>query len=279
MYPKEYQFADGNPRPNKLQESLFLRLDEYAGVVAQKRKGNRLVVVFNGDAIDGRHHDTDQLHTRKLSEQRDMFADVFDHFLKRVGYDQRGGDQIYFVEGTTLNRTHGSPEDTDEIARDFGAVPFRPPPDGDDKGGWYPWQVLDLDVRGHLFRIIHHPLAALGKLPHTRGNAIRSRVRGLQYGQVARGKPIPRFLVWGHTHIGHREVVEFNNGTPRPPVTTAIALPCFQFPTEYVDQRMPWDSELTTIGAWWATISQDGSQVDNDFEFAELPHRREPEKI
>lgn len=289
MYPKEYQFYDGNKRPTAFNEMIWTRFEEYTATIAEKRKGNILIVRVAGDPLDGNHHGTHQLITPKLNEQRELFSDAFDYFLRKVGYDASKGDQIYMINGTELRETHGTTQTTSDIGKDFGAVPYRPPSDPDaldpddpahnrKADGWYAWQFLALDIRGHLFEIAHHPAASLGKRAHTKGNAIRSWARSMQHERVARGMKIPRFSNWGHVHTAHVEPVYFDNGTPVRPLTEVVVLPCFQLPTEYVDQTNPYRLP-TTIGGWWATVSADGAQVDHGLDYVEFDARPEPVKI
>lgn len=287
---RAYQFHDANVKPNPRQRAIWRVFEQYADEIAQRRRGRRLIVVVNGDLVDGDHHDTHQLVTRKSSEQQRIFIDAWDYFAQAVGFG--GDDHVYLMRGTDLNGTHGNQDAADEIGRDIGAIPETPPtpdhlPEYDDHGnrikagravdGWYPWQNLTLDINGQRVWVTHHPPAGKGSRASSYGNAIRSWLRSYQAELDARRRVIPRYVLWSHYHTYWSEVVRLDNGTPAGPVTEAVILPALQGKTDYVYQRQP-GRMPTTIGGWWAQIDPDGVTYCRA-EYAELETERKAVKI
>jgi len=288
MRPRSFQFRDNTAKPNRRQRAIWRRFEEYADIIARKRERRRLVIVVNGDLIDGDHHNTHQLVTRKESEQAAIFTDAADWFMQRVKFTDT--DRLYIMRGTDLNGSHGQAETADRIARDLGAVPELPgkggaqefTAEGDAKpdrirDGWYPWKYLELNILGHLIQITHHPPVSLGRRAHTRGNALRSWLRSYQTERALRGEKIPRFVVVGHGHSAYELAYRMDDGTPDGALTEAIYLPAWQVKTDYVYQRLPFVPP-TTIGGWWANFDLDGA-VKHRSEFVRLNLERKPERI
>lgn len=289
MRPRQYQFHDMNISPNPRQRSIWRRFEQYADKIASLRTDKRLIVVLNGDLIDGDHHNTHQLVTRKSSEQERIFEDVWDYFTQAVGF---GGDDLaYVMRGTDLNGSHGAMDSTDNIGRNIGAVPAEKPKQRwldefeDGRGrvkrravdGWYAWQNLSLNILGHLCMFTHHAPAGLGRRQHTKGNGVRSWLRSFQTERKLRGLVVPRYVVWAHVHTAHREWMALDNGTPEGIETTAVILPALQGATDYVHQRIPL-AQPTTIGGWWAEFRPGMPPVDK-LEYVELNLEQKPERI
>ena len=285
MKPRTYQFFDANVKPNPRQRVIWRKFAEYVDNIKQQRAGKQLVVVITGDLVDGDHHNTHQLVTRKPSEQMALFLDCWDYFAQEVGFGE--GDKVYVIHGT--EPTHGLPSVTDMIARDIGAEPSRPPSivdeaDDEDAGrmmrardGWFPWHELTLDIRGELVRFTHHPPCSLGRMAHTRGNPVKNWLRSHQTQLLARRERLPRFVVWGHVHTAWTETARLDDGTPTGPETTAIVLPAFQGKTEYVYKAIP-HALPTTIGGWWAEFER-GRPVRHMLDYAELKLEGKPVRI
>ncbi len=289
MRPKQYQFRDNNIGPNKRQRAIWRRFEAYTDEIARLRNGKRLIVVLNGDLIDGDHHGTHQLVTRKPAEQERVFLDCWDYFAQAVGFSDN--DRVYVMRGTDLNGSHGHMDSADNIARDIGAVPMVQPKDYaieefDERGivrrnrnidGWYPWDDLTLDILGHRVKFTHHAPAGLGRRQHTKGNGVRSWLRSYQTELALRKQKVPRYVVWSHVHTAWREIMRLDNGTPNGDETTAVILPAFQGPTDFVKQRVPF-AHPTTIGGWWAEFRPGMPPVDKIIS-VELNLDPRPERI
>jgi len=249
MPPEGFTTAEGVKLTlTAAQESLWPRFEEYAERVAARRKGRRLVVVLNGDLIDGDHHESPQIMPRDEQEQSAVFLAVWAHFKKLVNW--RAGDSVYVMRGTDQRRTHGSRYSADKIAEAIGAE--RPPSNGAS------WDLLRVELGGHLIEFTHHAPASVGKRESTRGNAMRSWLRSKVSQLVGRNLRVPSLFVWGHVHVTHLELTDYLfNGVRR--VSKCMSLPAFQLPTDYVTQRLPWEP-ATAIGG--AIISTVGVKVD-----------------
>jgi hypothetical protein len=279
MFPKYYQFENNNFRPNPAQKAIWRVFSEYTDTIARLRQGRRLLVVLMGDLIDGVHHQTRQLHTLNLSEQRAMFLDCADYFLKTTGFSVDGGDRLYVLHGTDIRGSHGTPDDANDLGADLGAVPYLAPEPDDElgRGGWYAWRDLELDVLGQLVQLTHHAPVGKGTRAHLYGNAIRNWLRSHQTILDAARQKIPRYVIWAHKHTAHVETVRLENGRADGPLTTAVCVPALQGKSHWVRQALPLAPD-TTIGGFWATFDPDG-QTEARNEYAALNLERKPEKI
>jgi len=284
--PGQYQFEGGNVSSDERRRSLYRRFVSYAETVAERRQGRRLITAFMGDLVDGVHHDTPELLTRYMHEQREIFYDLAWEYRSLVRYSAEAGDRDYILRGTDNRQTHGSVADANEIGKELGAVPYRLPKKlkefdehGEEltTGGWYPWSKVELEIYGNLIWIVHHAPFSKGTRAHTIGNAMRSWTRSMQQQRDARREQIPRYVICAHKHTAHSETVQFDNGTPEGPLTTAVITPAFQGKTEWVNQTIPL-ALPTTIGGWWANFEPDGSTYSK-LEYTELPLGRKPEVI
>ena len=274
MRPETYNLIDGTVKPSKAQRALWRVFMDYAQIIKKQRAGRRLVVVLNGDLCDGVHHNTPQIVTRRMAEQQRLFVDVWQAFVDVVEFGD--DDQVYIINGTDLNGTHGSPSDADIIGRAIGAVPWKPPGNSG-VDGWHPWQHLKLDVNGLRLEFAHHPPAGLGRREHTKGNSVRGWLRDYQSKLHVRKKKIPRYVIWSHVHTAYRTTMTFDTGRPDGPDSTAVILPAFQGKTDYVHQKLPFTMP-TTIGGWWCNIDDDGAHFDR-LEYIELGLDRKAVKI
>jgi hypothetical protein len=224
------------------QRVLGQQWDECWERVAQLRKGARLVVVHNGDAIDGFHHNTTQVITNNTEEQKQMHLGSMDDALQRVNFKK--SDQLYYVYGTE-SHVGGTEE---AIARDLGAVPCIEPTSGRD--GRYVHYRLKLNVNGVRFDIAHHGIGAGGRMwTRTNGCYLAAKdhyLRSLEY-----GTPRADYLIASHFHEYITAVYDGHNGSTR-----AIITPAFQLKTAYGNRVAR--HKLASIGLVIIVIEADG---------------------
>src|SRR5688572_1329394 len=101
LFPNRFwQFEHTNHTPTKQQQAMFEHFDKCAEHAKQQRKDKRLIVVHDGDAIEGVHHNSLQVLTYNTDEQMELHEDLMDHFLTRAEFDRKRGDKLYYVRGT-----------------------------------------------------------------------------------------------------------------------------------------------------------------------------------
>ena len=98
---KQWQLRGKNTTPTSLQKILWEHYRETAREFGKLRKGKRLVVVKLGDAIDGNHHETKELTTQYIREQKQINAEMTDYALKAMRFGK--GDLMYWVAGTNVH--------------------------------------------------------------------------------------------------------------------------------------------------------------------------------
>ena len=228
MVARPWQLNDGGEyRPSQGQRKLWGLTAEICQEVRRLRllyENTRIIVVHNGDANDGNHHGTPQLVTSDTEEQERIHLDLMDEMYSIMGYGNED-DRTYYTAGT---RVHvGSSEH--RIAMDLGAVPFNKGKGKRD--GEYAWPRLPLDVNGCLFDFAHHGFSP-GNLLHTRGNAIRSKLKSMYYERLELGVRVARYYVSAHNHQYRHEGIY----TDKVGVVHGIISPALQGRTHYVNK-------------------------------------------
>ncbi len=83
---------------NPTQKKLYDHFMKCA--VNIKAGGQRLVIVVNGDAIEGHHHGTIQVVSTNPQHHVEIFNEVFENFLTKCGFSVKRGDELHFISGT-----------------------------------------------------------------------------------------------------------------------------------------------------------------------------------
>lgn len=181
-------FGDENqnhtPTPRQLRiYDVFKECMEYA---REHRRGKRLIVVHDGDAIEGLHHNSIQVSLNSVKTQGRAHIELMDEFLNVARFDKKRGDLLYYVRGT---ETHTGDEEN-KIAADLGAERA-----GDDL---YVWDHLELMVNGRRLWYLHH-----GKKRGegaNEGNALRNWLRDIFWNCKKLDIFPPDVVFSGHTH-------------------------------------------------------------------------------
>ena len=228
MPKKGWQRDDGNfAFPSLFQKKLHEQWEEYWDEVAEARKRDRLVVIHNGDVIDGYHHQTPQLITRRNDEQERMFTVLWDNALRKVKFDRRK-DKQYFIRGTAAHADDGA-QSEERIARDFDAIPqFEGTADNDYKDGRYTHYHFRNKIDGVLFDVAHHG-PNKGRRAWTSVNALFHTIRSVYFDCLEHDLPIPRWWIRGHNHRHIQATYEGEHGK-----ITGIVLPCWQGDTDFI---------------------------------------------
>lgn len=158
----------------------------------------RLVIVINGEPIDGDHHESHQLITKVKTEQLEMAISLLDEWLQIVEYNPQSGDCIYLVRGTSA---HEKGEHLNVIGRDFdGVVPYRKDSSPTTKDGRYYHDKLRRRVNGKLFDIAHHGFG-VGSKAWLKSNTIRWWLISMYFEALEEGMPIPDYVIRSHNHV------------------------------------------------------------------------------
>lgn len=185
LFPaNEWRGTKGNNHsPTSGQKKIRAQFERYAAEVKTARKGKRVKIVHNGDAIDGDHHSSGDVCTVNPLEQAQIHVDLMGEFQKRI--DWQRGDEIYYTRGT---QTHVN-ELENWIGEQMNAVP-----DGD----FFVHDLLELDVNGRMSVFAHHgPGRGDGA---NEGNPLRNWLRNIQQEATKDGKRVPDGIWVGHVH-------------------------------------------------------------------------------
>lgn len=237
----EMKFRHGAISPSDIQRTLHKRWIETAQEAKRELAGaGRMILVLNGDLVDGDHHDTLELVTRDEGEQAEIFLAALKEWKAAAGYNPTR-DLTIVLRGTDGRNTHGHPATSDWIAKSLGAM------DG------VAHLRVDARIRGQLVQITHHPPVGVGGRVWTKKNAAQSWLRSYMLELSSRGKELPALIWTSHAHVPLEISETLDNGTGQQHKTQFAILPAFQGQTEYVYQRMSYKPP-TGIGCGFARV-------------------------
>lgn len=228
-----------NHTPTSRQEAIYRHFEKIGREIRKARKGKNLVVVHDGDAIEGVHHNNVDVATRNVSEQCDLHVEIMAEFKRMV--DWQRGDKLYYVAGT---ETHTG-ETENGLADAVGAQQY---PDG-----WYVCDHLELVLHGQPIWFVHHgPGAGKGA---NEGNGVRNWLRDAYWDAKKENKTPPAMIITGHVHQPtYNTYVVNDNGQYK--TVHGVICPSWQAKTRYAHQKAP--LAVNKIGSVIIEIKADG---------------------
>ncbi len=226
--PRLTQFEHTNYTPTDLQKKIYKHWMKCADWVKEKRKDKKLVIVNNGDAIEGLHHNTKEIVSLKLDDHVRVHCDLMDDFLQAVGYGI--GDDLHYVSGT---ESHVQDKEL-EIANDLGAT--------------YQHE-MKLNVNGFEIWYTHH--GANPGIGYNKGDSYRNWLKQIYWTMKHDSKKAPNMIVSSHYHkpIYNTFVYDFNT-------LHGIILPSWQMKTRYAYRVAPF--QRNEIGMSIFDITHEG---------------------
>lgn len=169
--------------PRAAQIKIRERFELFADQINIARQGKRVKLIHNGDAIDGDHHNSNDVCTTNSLEQADIHVELMIEFQRRIGW--QAGDEMYYTRGT---QTHVN--DFEEyIGKQLNAVP---------NGDFYVHDLLKLETNGVVSWFVHHgPGAGNGG---NEGNALRNWLKTIYLNALKDGDTVPDIVYTGHVH-------------------------------------------------------------------------------
>lgn len=248
--PKQWEFRGKNVTPNRLQRLLYDQYIEYAEAVGKARKGKRLVVVKLGDAVDGVHHDTKELITQYLDEQKEINKELTDRALKAMKFGK--DDKMFWVAGTPAH----AGESEEELAGDFKISK---------RNGRRVQPTLSARINGVDCLFFHHgPNKGKGA---NKGNALRNRLRDMYYDYRDAGKNPPQLVVTADKHAHWYEAFSRNGQV----AIHGIISPAWQVKTDFVYKVVP--EALANVGGVIIQITAAG-EISHKFCTIEVDEER-----
>lgn len=224
----------GEYKPSKAQLWQWDRWLEFWATVRRLRDTHKakLVCVYNGDAVDGDHHNTSQIVTRNQESQAYIAVRVFS-----IPRDLKP-DASYMVRGTVSHVGEGAASE-EALAKHLKC-------ERTDAEAWSAWHWR-LDVHGRLFDFQHH--TSVGGLPWTAPGAIARLAFRHRIEHLERGLPPADFLFRSHLHR-HHDSYEAHK-------TRAIVTPAWQLKTAYAHKVAP--DSIADIGGVTCLVEPDGT--------------------
>ena len=170
--------------PNHRQNIIYSQFIKFTDAVRAERENKRLVVVVNGDSIEGVHHNNVDVCTRDLNDQADLHIELINKFAELVEW--QAGDLLYYVIGT---ETHTDNLEYD-IAEEAGAQQLA--------DGSYAADHLCLNVNGRELWFVHQGKGAGAGA--NEGNAMRNWLRDIYFDALKAETRPPDVIYSAHFH-------------------------------------------------------------------------------
>lgn len=223
--PRMTQFEHTNYTPTDSQKKIHKHWMKCADWVRELRRDKELIIVHNGDAIEGIHHNTQDIVSYKWDDHVRIHCDLMDEFLYEVG-----GAQLHYVSGT---ESHVMDKEM-EIADDLGAT--------------YQHE-LKLNVNGRQIWYTHR--GASPGYSYTEGDSYRNWLKKIYWELKLRNERVPDMIVGSHYHhpIYNTYVHDYHT-------IHGIILPSWQMKTRYAYGVSPF--QVNQIGMTVTEVSNEG---------------------
>lgn len=219
MMPKQVQLDDGgfyNPSVGQ-KEVLWKMWEEAWERVRELRKRSRLIVIHNGDAVEGTHDKVLNVVSRRREEQERSHIEVMDWALRKAKFGK--DDKLFYLRGTQWHTGRGAESD-ERIAEDLGATPERE--------GRYSHYHLRLKVNEFLIDVAHHGPGP-GSRAWTKENSLYHTIKSVYFNSLEEGMEIPRAWIRGHYH----QFIDPPSYTGNHGTITGFLAPAFQLITPF----------------------------------------------
>jgi len=250
LFPnREINFENGgNHRPNEEQAKIWKHFESCASSIREARKEKRLILIHDGDAIEGNPYNSTQFISRNLDDQSTIHIELMDWFMREIGYDKKRGDLLYYIKGTevhTESKEH-------KIGKDLGAE--------QNIDGFHAFDKLDLVVNGKEIQCVHHG-PSRGKGANA-GNSLRNWLKNIWYDCIQDGLQIPDVMITGHVHTPVYNVFIQDWGESYK-ILHGLICPSWQLKTRYAYKAAA--VQLNKIGLVHFTITAGGDILPPEF--------------
>lgn len=224
--------------PTSAQMNIRTQFLKFASEVREARKSKKIVLVVNGDLIDGDHHSSGDVFTVDMLEMSDLAIEIIAEFQKLIGWAR--GDELYITRGTDVHTKNFE----NYIGKELNAVM-----DGD----FHVHNLLKLSINGLSTWFVHHgPRLGMGA---NEGNGLRNWLRAIYIDSIKDSTPQPDILYTGHVHQPGYAVFETRERMQYK-LMHAIITPSWQMKTRYAHQAAP--VAKNKIGGVCQLITADG---------------------
>ena len=255
FFPWQWTGADAPINPTKITRIMWKVFEKGLDTIqAQRTKGDRLVIICNGDLIDGKHHDTNELLTGDENQQELIAISILEWALEKLEFDDTK-DKLIFIKGTGVHVRNG--QSTDRIAADFREIVY-PLQKGTAKNNFMDakltHQRLEFSINGVRFDVAHHPEARPGRRAWTKDNALRAFLLSQYFDHLEEATLMPHYWIRAHAHVFTPAIIEKSRGTFR-----GVILPALQAKTDFVYRIAAGAKPMP--GLYWVNVSADGTHA------------------
>ena len=222
-------------KPTAQQSAMFEHWTKCADEVKRLSIGKRIILVHNGDAIDGNHHGTIQIITANPKHQTEIHIDLMEFFLSRCGFSPANGDELHYTSGTESHtewNEYGIKEHFDFMDAQY-------------------WDELKVTVNGVEIWWTHHGANA-GKGTNE-GNGYRNWLRDIYWDCLKGGTKPPNVIVTSHFHKSlYQTYVQSYDHTLH-----GMILPSWQMKTRYAHRVAPFQRNDIGLGMFEVSAAGD----------------------
>ncbi len=238
LFPlKQMQLRYTNTEPTAAQRLIHKQFDENIDRIIQLRAGKRIVRIFNGDAVEGVHHNNQQIMSLMMNDHKLIHTELMDYASRRIG--ETDGDLLYYVAGTD---SHAG-EAEESLAKDLGAIRYNE--------NRYCHPILKLNINGKRFWFAHQGANPGKDGTGTKGNQLRNKIKQIYNDCLERGVESPDVVVFSHFHHKWHEQIDTRNKT-----IDGFVLPSWQMKTDWAMRYFPF--EVENIGGLILSVTADG---------------------
>lgn len=217
-------------RATPLQARMYKHWIACGKAIKERGKGKRIVVVHNGDALEGHHHGSIQIVTPNPKHQTEIHIELMETLLKESGHSVKNGDELHYTSGTESHtgwEEYGISEHFDAHFHD----------------------ELQAKINGVAVWFTHHGGGA-GKGANE-GNGYRNWLKDIYFECLRAGKTPPDMVVTAHFHkpIYQTYVMDWHT-------IHGMILPSWQQKTRYAHRVAPF--QRNDIGLMLTTITAGG---------------------
>lgn len=221
--------------PTPDQTRIYEHMMNCADHIRANSVDTKMVVVVNGDAIDGNHHGSIQVISGNPKHHSEIFVEIMDVFLDRSGFSVKNGDELHFISGT---ESHTGWEEYG-ISNHYSHM-----------GAQYHDELM-MDINGNLCAWTHQG-AKPGKGTNEE-NPIRNFARDLYWDCIKENRQPPHLAYSSHFHKagyaiyndGYRHTIHYQT------------LPSWQGKTRFGLRASPF--QRNDIGMTVTEIKEDGT--------------------
>ena len=215
------------------QKQIFKHFDQCAEQVKKLSANKRLIVVHNGDAIEGIHHTTIQVMSPNVKDHVKIHIELMEYFLQKCGFSPKRGDELHYVSGTESHTNY----DEMKITKHFDHINAK----------YY--DELKMTVNGKTVWYTHHGGSAGDGA--SEGDGYRNWLKRIYFNNLKQSKKQPDIIFTGHVHkpIYTSYVQDYHT-------IHGVILPSWQMKTRYAYRAAPF--QRNDIGMTMTEITEGG---------------------